>query len=171
MLFLLWVPRLSSQLFALQEKILPSTAPHTSEKMWWATVPVDHKPKSASHESTGHKCGPLAWKFMASPLSSSLQVPLETPSLIQTSLPLKSLPKWKLVNYVFPFTIHVSSLHFLMRICCLALLSPGTFVFPPKFDDKETDLSKHIFLHHLQMFDSPQMLERQYVPNKYFKNS
>lgn len=70
MLFLLWVPRLSSQLFALQEKILPSTAPHTSEKVWWATVPVDHKPKSASHESTGHKCGPLAWKFMASPLSS-----------------------------------------------------------------------------------------------------
>lgn len=56
--------------------------------------------QSASHESSGHRWGSYAWKFMASLLSSSFQVSLETPSLIQTSLPHKSLLKWrKLPNY------------------------------------------------------------------------
>lgn len=70
-----------SVLFTLQVKKLPLIVPHTSEKAWWANVPVGHGSKSAAHESTGHNGGPPCLKVLASPLSSSFQIPLETPSL------------------------------------------------------------------------------------------
>lgn len=144
---------------------------------------VCQQPKSASHESTGHKWGPLSWKFMASPFSS-FQVPLDTPSLSQTSLPPQSLLKWRnLANdnrccpspFMYPVWTSLSS--FCEYIAYPLSLQEYLFVLPNSMiHDKEETLLKHIFLHHPQMSESPQMFESlqmlqlQYVPNKYSLN-
>lgn len=169
MFFLLWVLRLFSQFCLLcrwryWHWLLPTLLRKGGEQMCLWVIGQSQQPMNplATMEFL------CAWKFLASPLSSSFQIPLETPSLIPTLLPPKSLLIWRnLSNYNrhFLFTIHLSSLNvliFLLWICCLAIFPPGTFVCPSKFNDKwqETDLSKHIFLHRPQMFEPLQMLEQ-----------
>lgn len=111
-------------------------------------------------------------------LLSSFQIQLETPSWSQTSLPPQSLLKWRnLSNYnrccpspfMYPVWTPLSSFWEYIAFP----LPPGAFVCSPQFNDKwgGRDLLKHIILHHPQMFESLQMLELQYVPNKYSLNS
>lgn len=114
-------------------------------------------------------------------ISGSTGYPIFKSNLTSSSEPskMKKPCKWQ---PMLPFTIPVSSLNFLiflLWIHCLPPFPPGTFVCSPQFNDtwQGRDLLKHIFLHHPQMFESPQMseslqmLELQYVPNKYSLNS
>lgn len=96
-------------------------------------------------------------------------------SLSQISLPPQSLPNWRnLANYnrgcPSPFRYpRWTSISFFCEYIALPFFPPGTFVCPASFHDtwQGTDLGKHIFLHQPQMFEPPQMLEQQHVPNKY----
>lgn len=162
------VSRLSAQSCLLCRWGCAFDCSHTSEEVWWVAylwasqhptnppAPVHEVPVPAVHDFPD----PI-------PTSGSTGDPIFGSKLPSSSKPSKMKKPCKLPQ-MFPFTIHGSSLNFLiflLWICGLAAFPPGTFVCLPQFSNKWQGkrLLEDIFLNHPQMSERPQMLVQQAV--------